>query len=225
MGKLINEATNSQQAREIAVDMLGKDSEEIYIEKRNDKFFAYEIIDVDSKIVEFVEKILKRIDKSFEIESSITEEEIKIEIKGEDANLLVGRDAEILNSLQYITVLTTKKYPYYTKKIQIDCKKYRERREKYIKSLCEKVVEKVEVTNKPCNLEPMPSSERKQVHTYLQNSEVVDTISQGKYPQRYVVVLPKGTQIEDFNNSSFSNFKRDGYKRKKSFGREKRKFY
>ncbi|OAU92268.1 RNA-binding protein, partial [Lacticaseibacillus rhamnosus] len=46
-------------------------------------------------------------------------------------------------------------------------------------------------TGKAIYLDPMPSFERKAIHTTLADNQYVDTHSEGVDPRRYVVVTPK----------------------------------
>ena len=121
----------------------------------------------------------------------IKEYEIYVDIQGEDVNHLIGYRGENINSFQ--TVLTAIANKNTTAKIRVylDIAGYRERREKTLEDLAEKIARTVVRTGKPVTLEPMTAYERKIIHTKLQTHSKVETTSKGEEPYRKVVVKLK----------------------------------
>ena len=73
----------------------------------------------------------------------------------------------------------------------MDVGNYRERREKTLEDLAEKVSERVIKTKKSVTLDPMSAYERKIIHTKLQNNDKVKTFSKGEEPHRRIVIALK----------------------------------
>ena len=86
------------------------------------------------------------------------------------------------------------------KRVVVDCEGYREKREETLKSLAVKLAQKAVRTGRKVALEPMNPYERRILHSALSESTEVKTESEGKEPNRYVVIIP-------------NNLKNDGYGR------------
>ena len=72
----------------------------------------------------------------------------------------------------------------------VDCENYRDRREETLVKLAHKLEEKATEMRRDVILEPMSPYERRIIHTALSGSETVTTKSDGKEPNRYVVIVP-----------------------------------
>ena len=75
-------------------------------------------------------------------------------------------------------------------KVVVDCENYREKREETLIKLAHKLEEKATEMRREVILEPMSPFERRIIHTALAESKTVTTKSDGKEPNRYVVIVP-----------------------------------
>ncbi len=76
-------------------------------------------------------------------------------------------------------------------RVILDIEGYKEKREKTLEDLAEKVAKTVIKTKKSVKLEPMQAYERKIIHSKLQQNPQVETISIGEEPYRRVVISLK----------------------------------
>ena len=76
-------------------------------------------------------------------------------------------------------------------RVILDIEGYKEKREKTLEDLAEKVAKTVIRTQKPVKLEPMQAYERKIIHSKLQQNNKVETNSIGEEPHRRVVISLK----------------------------------
>ena len=76
-------------------------------------------------------------------------------------------------------------------RVILDIEGYKEKREKTLEDLAEKVAKTVIKTKKSVKLEPMQAYERKIIHSKLQQNSQVETISIGEEPYRRVVISLK----------------------------------
>ena len=114
-----------------------------------------------------------------------------VDIKGQDLSILIGRKAETLDALQFITKLIVGKELEQSVPLVIDVEGYRKRRERQIRKLAQRVAEQVTKTGRSQSLEPMPPNERRLVHIELRDHPDVITESTGEGNRRKVVVYPK----------------------------------
>lgn len=119
----------------------------------------------------------------------------KIEMKGKDLGIIIGKRGATLNALQFLTSLVANKEGGEYRRIVLDVEGYRKKREKILRELALKVAKKVKETKKSIALEPMPPSERKIIHSTLQNDSRVRTHSEGEEPYRRVIVSLKNPPV------------------------------
>jgi spoIIIJ-associated protein len=145
--------------------------------------------------VEEAELFLKNVVKQMGVTAAKIEKQqdgkrVIFMITGEQVGLLIGKHGQTLNSLQLLTQLVANRYAKEYVSIIVDAENYRERREKTLIQLAQKLAEKAIKTGKEVKLEPLPAHERKIIHNALANYKNVTTYSVGEEPHRYVVVSP-----------------------------------
>ena len=116
---------------------------------------------------------------------------VLIDIEGDDLSFLIGRKAETINALQFITSLILGRELGRWVPLQIDVQQYRKRREDELRKLARRIADQVASTGRPQTLEPMPPNERRIVHIELRDDPAVETESEGEDPKRKVVVRLK----------------------------------
>lgn len=114
--------------------------------------------------------------------------DVKVDIKGENLNNLIGYRGETLNAIQTILNRIGNKSLEERHRIIIDVAGYREKRIKALEDLAIKVSKTVERKRKSITLEPMSAFERKIIHNKLQENNKVTTHSIGREPNRKVVI-------------------------------------
>ena len=117
--------------------------------------------------------------------------DIFVNIDGENVNYLIGYRGENINSIQTILSSIANKNSSAKIRVYLDIAGYRERREKTLEELAQKVSRTVIRTRKAITLEPMSAYERKIIHTALQSNDKVKTFSRGEEPYRKVVISLK----------------------------------
>lgn len=113
---------------------------------------------------------------------------IYIDINGEGASKLIGYRGDVLNSLQVILNSIASKGCESKIRISLNIAGYKEKREKALEDLAEKIAKTVMKTGKSVTLEPMMAYERKIIHNQLQKNNAVKTYSIGEEPYRKVVI-------------------------------------
>jgi spoIIIJ-associated protein len=116
---------------------------------------------------------------------------VVVDIRGNDLSILIGRKAETLNALQYITNLIIGRHLEKWVPLQIDVEGYRARRELALRNLAERMAEQARSTGRRQVLEPMTPSERRLVHLALREDATVVTESIGEEPNRKVTIAPR----------------------------------
>lgn len=142
---------------------------------------------VEKFLNEFLDKVQE--DTEYSIETS--NKGLNIEINNKNLGFLIGYRGETLYAFQNILASIASKGLDNRIRVILDIEGYKEKREKALEDLAEKLEKTVIKTRKSVTLEPMQAYERKIIHTKLQNSEKVETRSIGEEPRRKVVISLK----------------------------------
>ena len=116
---------------------------------------------------------------------------IYVEMQGNDSGTFIGYRGETLNALQTVFTSIANKHLETKAHIVLDIAGYREKRQKALEELSDKLSKTVIRTGKQVTLEPMSAYERKIIHNHLQSNEKVKTYSIGEEPYRKVVISKK----------------------------------
>ena len=148
---------------------------------------------IEDDIREFLSKIFNAMDIEVEIiiKTDIDNNNVEVELKGNDMGILIGKRGQTLDSLQYLTNLAVNRNSENYYKVKIDTEDYRKRRKETLENLAKNIAYKVKRTKRPVSLEPMNPFERRVIHSALQNDRFVTTHSEGEEPYRHVVVTLK----------------------------------
>ena len=117
--------------------------------------------------------------------------EMNIDLSGDDMGVLIGKRGQTLDSLQYLVSLVVNKGNEDYIRVKVDTENYRERRKSTLENLAKNMAYKVKRTRRPLHLEPMNPYERRIIHSALQNDKFVTTHSEGEEPYRHVVITLK----------------------------------
>ena len=117
--------------------------------------------------------------------------EMNIDLSGDDMGVLIGKRGQTLDSLQYLVSLVVNKGKASYVRVKLDTEDYRNRRKATLENLAKNIAYKVKKTRRPVFLEPMNPYERRIIHSALQNDKFVTTHSEGEEPYRHVVITLK----------------------------------
>ncbi len=119
-----------------------------------------------------------------------TEENTRINVITNNNYALIGHRGEVLDALQVLAGAVANIGREEYKRVVVDCENYREKREQTLKRLAEKLAEKAVRLGRKVSLEPMTPYERRIIHATLADNDKVKTVSEGKEPNRFIVVIP-----------------------------------
>lgn len=137
---------------------------------------------------EFLEGFFKALDKEVTIEVIEDEQNITYSVDGDNMGEIIGRRGECFYAISNIMKTLT---PKQDKRVLLDIANYKERREESLSSTARRLANKVAKSGRYIKLEPMNATERRVIHTALQNDDRVTTLSKGTDPKRYVIIFPK----------------------------------
>ena len=137
--------------------------------------------------LEFLKGFFEKAGKTVEIEIKEDEKYITYIVKGEELGDLIGHRGESFYAISRLVNAICNS----NKKILLDIGGFREKRVESLTELAYRVANKVAKSGRYYKLDPMNPSDRRIIHTALQNDDRVTTLSKGTEPKRYVIVFPK----------------------------------
>lgn len=179
--------------------ILGGSKAKVKVEKRND----------GKRAVEFIDGLMGILHLSAVSEIVSDDEKLEINITSTDSNRIIGRRGEVLDAIQTLAgaVANIGREDY--KRVVVDCENYREGREQTLIALAEKLAKKAVERQRRVTLEPMNPYERRVIHSALSDSEEVKTVSSGKEPARFVVIIPNNEKSYDAKREKERGDRRD----------------
>ena len=100
-----------------------------------------------------------------------------LQLYTEESRRLIGRDGETLEAIQFLLNRLIQSKDKDAAKVIVDCEHYRSMREDRIVQRVRELAERVRITGRSLQLEPMNSYERRLVHNAFKNDPEVATWS------------------------------------------------
>lgn len=147
------------------------------------------------------------------------DDKIVVEVTAERSQQVIGYRGETLDALQALAgaVANIGREDY--RRVVVDCENYREKREDTLKGLAEKLADRAVREGRKVILEPMAPYERRIIHSALADRKDVTTESDGKEPNRHVVIVPGELTSDEPIDASFKGKRGDSGRNDRRTGR------
>jgi spoIIIJ-associated protein len=162
---------------------VGADSRESFDGEESDRPEA-------SRLREFLARVLKELGLSAKIRITESPDELHAEITGDDLGIFIGRRGQTIDAIEYLASIAVFSGAHARKRVELDAEGYKERRRRQIERVALRKADEVTKRGRPAQLPPMTPAERKIVHLALRSRTDVATASQGREPNRSVVISP-----------------------------------
>lgn len=145
----------------------------------------------EENLENFLKELKGSLPENTEYKIEKNEQYINVYLNSKDLGFLIGYRGETLYAMQNILSAIAGKGIQNKVRVILDIEGYKNKREKTLEDLAEKVAKTVVKTRKPVKLEPMQAYERKIIHSKLQQNSKVETTSIGEEPYRRIVISLK----------------------------------
>jgi spoIIIJ-associated protein len=186
--KAYAEATGAEKSGESSYERRDRRPERP--ERKAEKIYSREELENQADAsIRFMNELLNKTRLNLGAGVEIRDNEIYINIEGEEAGCLIGHRGETLDALQLIVSACSggEESP----RVHVDAANYRERRREHLVVLADRMARKAAKTGRVVELEPMNPYDRRVIHTKLQDDRFVITESRGEGKFRHVVIIPK----------------------------------
>ncbi|MDX6566494.1 MAG: spoIIIJ-associated protein, partial [Gaiellales bacterium] len=145
-----------------------------------------------------VEQITQALGSAYRVSAAEDDEKgIVLDVSGGDPGPVIGRHGATIDAIEHLAAAVAFPPGAERRTLAVDAQGYRARRERRLRELAGQAAEEAIRENAPMELDPMSAAERKVVHLALADREDVTTSSDGREPERFVVVWPQGTGPTD----------------------------
>ena len=169
---------------------------------------AEEMTSGGARAEEYLKKVITMMGGNPVVKTAgVSGDELNIDIEC-DGNLIIGYRGETLDALEYLTMMSISEDSRI--KVNLDSGGYREKRNASLIELAKKLAEKAVRTGRKVDLEPMGSLSRKVIHSALADNDSVFTRSEGHEPSRYIVIIPKKRNNQNFSQNNNPQNKPNG---------------
>jgi spoIIIJ-associated protein len=146
--------------------------------------------EIEAEVIDFTNRVLRAGGFDLTAEAESAEGGFKVQIRGDDVAVLLARNAEMLDAMEYVCNRIFNREPGHDNRIVFDSANYRARRAKELCLMAEKAAERVRTSHLPFSFDPMSPNERRIVHLALAGDGTVRTESLGEGIDRKVTIYP-----------------------------------
>jgi spoIIIJ-associated protein len=200
-GKTVEEAITS------ALQVLGMNRDEVEVKVLNEpeggvlgvfggkeaEVEVYPKLPLSEQAQVLVQEILDKMELITLVSVQSQEEDnINIEIKGEDMGRIIGRAGATIDALQHLASIIISKKQGRRIRVIVDAEGYREKRKGQVIQDADLIAKEVEKSGKEKELPPMSAADRRFIHIYIQESyPKLSSYSKGEGSERKLYIAPK----------------------------------
>jgi len=129
-----------------------------------------------------------------EVEIETCEEGPCLQIHSPESKLLIGRDGDRLDDLQYLVNRILSKHVPKSPRVRVDCEHFRSMREDKLREEVREVAERVKESGRPFEFRPLNAYYRRIVHNVLLENPAVESHSpEGEARMKRITITAKST--------------------------------
>jgi len=144
---------------------------------------------------QFLAEILRLmdVDAAIAVKPGDTPSEVILEVQGDFGGLLVGRNGQTLEALQYLlTRAVSETRGREGVQLEVDAENYRDHRRKGLQDMALRLGEKAKRQRKTVTVDPLNAADSRVVHAVLQDDPWLTTKSLGTGAYRRMLIIPEG---------------------------------
>jgi len=144
--------------------------------------------------------IMERMGIKAELSATEDEDIIKINIQTEESDLIIGREGDVLNALQFIVNKVVNKEPEGRKLVTLDAFGFRDKRGEALASVARSLAEKAIKQKRIVRLSALNAQDRRLIHLALKENPDVTTQSEGEGLFRQLLIIPRNLEGRSLRN-------------------------
>ncbi len=145
---------------------------------------------IAERAAEHLQRILGYLGLEAEVTVQDRDDEVLLNVDGDEMGRIIGNFGQTLNAIQFLLNLMVNTRGT-RKRILVDAGGYRDRRREKLEAIAFEQAQRAKEERRGVILEGLRASERRIIHTALQNDPDVVTFSEGEEPHRRLVISPR----------------------------------
>jgi spoIIIJ-associated protein len=143
------------------------------------------------QIAEFVRNVVTAMGVHVTVTSEVTADGVKVDISGEEGELLLRRKGESLDALQHLVNSIWRDQTGRDGRIVVDCLDFRKGKDAELRQLAKFMIERAKLTRVPQEMGPLNSYSRRLVHLEVSLDPDVTSESQGDGQVKTIIIAPR----------------------------------
>ncbi len=143
------------------------------------------------QIGEFVRNVVTAMGVTVTVTSEVSSDGIRVDISGEEGELLVRRKGEALDALQHLVNSIWRDQSGRDGRIVVDCLDFRKGKDVELRQMTKFMIERAKMTRTPQEIGPLNSYSRRLVHLEVSLDPEVASESQGDGLVKTIVISPR----------------------------------
>jgi|TARA_B100001750_G_C15418033_1_gene551395 spoIIIJ-associated protein len=144
--------------------------------------------DLHRTIIEFIKQVLMKMGLTMDVEYEVTPEGFRIEISGDDSELLLKRRGEALDALQHIVNTAFRRRLPDQHLILIDCMNFRRNKDEELRRMVTLLIDRSKATGELQEIGPLNPYARRIVHLKVAEDPTMASESTGDAFLKSVVI-------------------------------------
>jgi len=145
----------------------------------------------NAEIAEFVEKVAQAMGLELSAESEELPDGLRVNLVGEDGNVLIRRQGEALAALQHLVASVYRNDSAEKRRLVVDCMGFRKGKDAELGQMAKFLAEKARTTGLAQEIGPLNPYERRIVHLAVAEIESVASESIGDAVEKTVIISTK----------------------------------
>lgn len=143
------------------------------------------------QIGDFVRDVVTAMGLDVTVTSSSNADGVRVDISGEQGELLVRRKGEALDALQHLVNSIWRDQTGRDGRIVVDCLDFRKGKDAELRQMARFLIEKAKMTRVPQEMGPLNSYSRRLVHMEVSQDPEVTSESQGDGLVKTIIIAPR----------------------------------
>jgi spoIIIJ-associated protein len=148
-------------------------------------------VSLADEIGAFVRDVATAMGIDVTVTATSSAEGVRVDITGEQGELLVRRKGEALDALQHLVNSIWRDQTGRDGRIVVDCLDFRKGKDAELRQMARFMIEKAKMTGKPQEMGPLNSYSRRLVHMEVSQDPGVSSESQGDGMVKTVIISPR----------------------------------
>lgn len=184
--EILEEKAASRQ--EIPAKEIKKEIKKEEIKKSEEEVEGYSIEEASQEVAKYIEEVIDQYGAHADVKFEFSGNQVVFNIDTDKSGLVIGKHGKIINSMQVISQTLLQNLYRRRVSVILNVGDYRDRRANVLNQIAQRTADEVLKTKQAVILDPLPAYERKQIHAHLARINNIKTHSEGKEPNRYLVV-------------------------------------